>query len=146
MRISGCDKTKGYYFYNKAEGKVFIAHNDIFIGKEFLSKGVSGSKVQLEEIQETPENVSASTDLIKEVHDVKAPAPHRSIRARRATKKFTLLTTEHRNILLFDNDEPMSYMKAMMESDSEKCLGAMKLKYNSCMAIKFETWFIQSMV
>jgi hypothetical protein len=80
------------------------------------------------------------------VHDVKAPAPHRSIRARRATKKFTLLTTEHRNILLFDNDEPMSYTKAMMESDYEKCLGAMNLKYNSCMAIKFETWFIQSMV
>jgi hypothetical protein len=32
--------------------------------KEFLSKGVSGSMVQLEEIQETPENVSAPTDPI----------------------------------------------------------------------------------
>jgi hypothetical protein len=51
-------KTKGYYFYNKAEGKVFVARNGVFMEKEFLSKGVSGSKVQLEEIQETPENVS----------------------------------------------------------------------------------------
>jgi hypothetical protein len=43
-------ETKGYYFYNKAEDKVFISHNGVFMEKEFLSKGVSGSKVQLEEI------------------------------------------------------------------------------------------------
>jgi hypothetical protein len=42
------EKNKGYYFYNKVEGKVFVAHNDVFMKKEFLSKGVSGSKVQLE--------------------------------------------------------------------------------------------------
>jgi hypothetical protein len=57
-------ETKGYYFYNKAEGKVFIARNGVFMGKEFLSKGISGSKVQLEEIQETPKNISAPTDPI----------------------------------------------------------------------------------
>jgi hypothetical protein len=57
-------ETKGYYFYNKADGKVFIAHNGVFMEKEFLSKGVSGSKVQLEEIQETPKNVLAPTDPI----------------------------------------------------------------------------------
>jgi hypothetical protein len=32
--------------------------------KEFLSKGVSGSKLQLEEIQEILKNISAPTDLI----------------------------------------------------------------------------------
>jgi hypothetical protein len=47
-------ETKGYYFYNKAEGKVFVARNGVFMKKEFLSKGVSGSKVQLEEIQKHP--------------------------------------------------------------------------------------------
>jgi hypothetical protein len=43
---------------------VFVAHNGFFMEKEFLSKGVSGSMVQLEEIQETPKNVSAPTDPI----------------------------------------------------------------------------------
>jgi hypothetical protein len=57
-------KIKGYYFYNKAEGKVFVARNGVFIEKEFLCKRVSGSKVQLEEIQETPKNVLAPTDPI----------------------------------------------------------------------------------
>ena len=56
-------KTKGYYFYNKAEGKVFVARNGVFLEKEFLSKGVSGSKVRLEEIQDVPEMVSAALNF-----------------------------------------------------------------------------------
>jgi hypothetical protein len=60
-------ETKGYYFYNKAKRKMFVAHNGVFMEKEFLSKGVSASKVQLEEIQETPENVSTPTYPIEEV-------------------------------------------------------------------------------
>jgi hypothetical protein len=122
---------KGYYFYNKAENKVFIAHNSVFMEKEFLSKGVSGSKVQLEEIQETPKNVSEPTDPIHEVQDVvpqdvEAPASRRSTRTCCATEKFTLLTTEQREILLLDNDELMTYTEAMMGPDSEKWLGAME--------------------
>jgi hypothetical protein len=51
-------------FYNKAEGKLFVAHNGVFLEKEFLSEGVSGSKMQLEENQETPKNVLAPTNPI----------------------------------------------------------------------------------
>jgi hypothetical protein len=40
-------ETKGYYFYNQAEGKVFVARNCVFLEKEFISKGVSGNTVQL---------------------------------------------------------------------------------------------------
>jgi hypothetical protein len=102
-------KPKDIIFYNKVEGKVFVARNGVFIEKEFLSKGVSGSKVQLEEIQEAPENISAPTNPIQEAQDVvppdvEAPAPRRSMRAHCTTKKFTLLTTEQRDILLLDND------------------------------------------
>jgi hypothetical protein len=31
-------EAKGYYFYNQAEGKVFVARNGVFLEKEFLSK------------------------------------------------------------------------------------------------------------
>jgi hypothetical protein len=80
-------ETKGYYFYNKVGGKVFVTHKGVCLEKGFLSKGVSGSKVQLEEIQETLKNVLAPTDPVQEVQevvplDVEAPAPCRSIRAR----------------------------------------------------------------
>jgi hypothetical protein len=129
-------ETKGYYFYNKDDDKVFVARNDVFMEKEFLSKRVSGNKVELEEILETLENVSAPANSIQEVQDIEPPdvealAPRRSTGARRATEKFTLLTTEQRDILLLDNDEPMTYTEAMMGPNSEKWHGAMESEIES---------------
>jgi hypothetical protein len=46
--VWGCEAYVKYFF----EGKVFIARNGVFLEKEFLSKEVSGSNVQLEKIQE----------------------------------------------------------------------------------------------
>ena len=43
-------ETKGYYIYNPIENKVFVARNGVFLEREFISKGTSGSKVQLEEV------------------------------------------------------------------------------------------------
>ena len=43
-------ETKGYYFYNASKNKVFIAQDGVFLEREHISKGTSGSKVQLEEI------------------------------------------------------------------------------------------------
>ena len=40
----------GYTFYHKSEGKIFIAENGSFLEKEFLSKEVSGRKVELDEV------------------------------------------------------------------------------------------------
>ena len=45
-------ETKGYYFYNDSENKVFVARNGVFLEREHIFKETSGSKVQLEEIQE----------------------------------------------------------------------------------------------
>jgi hypothetical protein len=44
-------ETKGYYFYNYQENKVFVAWNVVFLEKEFLSKEVSGSTMRLKEVQ-----------------------------------------------------------------------------------------------
>jgi hypothetical protein len=45
-------KTIGYTFYHRSEGKVFVAKNRSFLEKEFLSKEVSGRKVELDEVIE----------------------------------------------------------------------------------------------
>ena len=37
-------------FYHRSEGKLFIAENGSFLKKEFLSKEVSGRKVDLDEV------------------------------------------------------------------------------------------------
>ena len=43
-------ETVGYTFYHRSEGKVFVAKNGSFLEKEFLSKKVSGRKVELDEV------------------------------------------------------------------------------------------------
>ena len=42
-------ETVGYTFYHRSEGKIFVAKNGSFL-EEFLSKEVSGRKVELEEV------------------------------------------------------------------------------------------------
>ena len=43
-------ETVGYSFYHKSKGKTFIAKNGSFLEKEFLSKEVSGRKVELDKV------------------------------------------------------------------------------------------------
>jgi hypothetical protein len=49
-------ETKEYYFYYKSENKIVVARHAVFLEKEFLTRGSSGSNVQLEEIQVTHES------------------------------------------------------------------------------------------
>ena len=37
-------------FYHRSEGKIFVAKNGSFLEKEFLSKEVSGRKVELDDV------------------------------------------------------------------------------------------------
>src|SRR4051812_2033134 len=66
-------ETLGYYFYNREEVKVFVARNSVFLEKEFLSRGVSGSTMQLEEIREEPTSRESAKTL--EVEPVMAAEP-----------------------------------------------------------------------
>ena len=57
----------GYTFYHRSEGKIFVAKNESFLEKEFLSKEVSGRKVELDEI-------TVSTPLL-EISSSREPVP-----------------------------------------------------------------------
>ena len=41
-------ETIEYTFYHRSDGKIFVAKNGTFLDKEFLSKEVSGRKVELD--------------------------------------------------------------------------------------------------
>ena len=43
-------ETVGYTFYHRSEGRIFVAKTGSFLEKEFLSKEVSGRKVELDEV------------------------------------------------------------------------------------------------
>ncbi|KAI5436821.1 hypothetical protein KIW84_023081 [Lathyrus oleraceus] len=63
-------ETRGYYFYNPSEGKVFVARTGVFLEKDFNSKGTSGRKVELEEIQESQSIDTPMEELEKETQVV----------------------------------------------------------------------------
>ena len=54
-------ETIEYTFYHRSEGKIFVAKNGYFLEKEFLSKEVSGRKVELDEVTVPSIELESST-------------------------------------------------------------------------------------
>src|SRR4051812_24242268 len=133
-------ETVGYTFYHRSEGKIFVAKNGSFLEKEFLSKEVSGRKVELGEVT-IPAPLLESSSLQKSVHVTPTPIseeandddrvtsdqvttkPRRSTRVRSAPKWYGNPVLE---VILLDHDEPTNYEEAMMSPDSAKWFEAMK--------------------
>ena len=67
-------ETIGYTFYHRSEGKIFVAKNGSFLEKEFLSKEVTGRKVELDEVVEP--SLELASSAAPEVDPV-APTPIR---------------------------------------------------------------------
>ena len=63
-------ETREYYFYNPFGGKVFVARTGVFLEKDFISKGISGRKLKLEEIQESQSIDTAMEELEQETQVV----------------------------------------------------------------------------
>ena len=65
-------ETVGYSFYHRSEGKTFVAKNGSFLEKEFLSKEVSGRKVELDEVT-VPSPLLESSSSQKSVPVIPTP-------------------------------------------------------------------------
>ena len=133
-------ETVGYTFYHRSEGKTFVAKNGSFLEKEFLSKEVSGRKVELDEVTvPSPELESSSsqksvpvipTPISEEVNDDDhqtsdqvTTKPRRSSRVRFAPMWYGNPVLE---VMLLDHDKPTNYEEAMMSPDSARWLEAIK--------------------
>ena len=138
-------ETIGYTFYHRSEGKIFVAKNGSFLEKEFLSKEVSGRKVELDEVVVPSlklENGSSQksvpvmpTPISEEVNDDDhetsdqvTTKPRRSTRVRSAPEWYGNPILE---VMLLDHDEPMNYEEVMMSPNSIKWLEAMKFEMGS---------------
>jgi hypothetical protein len=130
-------KTLQYYFYNWSEGKVFVARNSVFLEKEFLKREKCRQQVYLEEVQDElhGQDFTSDANVAKRVEMPVAreapPLPRMSERAHRTTDKLNLMITGERDILLLDNNAPMTYVEAMMDPDSDKWQNAMRFEIDS---------------
>ena len=136
-------ETIAYTFYLRSEGKIFVAKNGCFLEKEFLSKEVSGRKVELDEVLPLERDSDAAQETIpvmptpteEENHDNDQGTSdqvttelRRSTRTRSAPEWYGNPVLE---IMLLDNNEPSNYEEAMAGPDSNKWLEAMKSEIES---------------
>ena len=56
-------ETIGYTFYHRSEGKIFVAKFGSFLEKEFLSKEVSGRKVELDKVIVPSPELESSSEI-----------------------------------------------------------------------------------
>jgi hypothetical protein len=116
---------------------VFVARNSVFLEKEFLKREKCRHKVYHEEVQDEPlgrdftSDANVAEQVVLPVAREAPPQPRRSKRALRTTDKLNLIITGEHDILLVDNDEPMTYAEAMMDPDSKKWQSAMQSKIES---------------
>ena len=127
------------------KAKIFVAKNGSFLEKEFLSKEVTGRKVELNEggvpspllessssqnsdpVTTTP--ISEETnDIDHETSDQVSTELRRSTRVRSAPEWYGNPVLE---VMLLDHDKPTNYEEAMMSLDSAKWLEALKSEMGS---------------
>ncbi|VFQ76025.1 unnamed protein product [Cuscuta campestris] len=127
------NETKGYEFYNPTDNKIFVARNRTFLEKEFLSAISSGRKVDLEEIREPQEEISIAVEPERQ-DIVSRPAqvlPRRSDRMRNPPVRYGFLVSDEGDVLLVDQGESETYLKAITCPESEQWLNAMKSEMES---------------
>ena len=114
---------------------MFVAWNAVFLEREFISKGTSGSKVQLEEVQEPQDNIELPVDTHSQQTIVDTPPIaqnlRRSDRIRHDPEIYGFLVTDNHDALLVDQNEPTTYQEVVLDPDSEKWLEAMKFEIQS---------------
>ncbi|KAK8640458.1 hypothetical protein V6N13_008211 [Hibiscus sabdariffa] len=128
-------ETKGYYFYNSKENKVFVARMRVFLEKDFLSYNENGRNIELKavqqqqvhepEVEETPQVVEGNST------DLETQPLRRSTRERHEPERYGFLVTTHGDVILVEQDEPKTYQEAVSSPDSEKWLEAMRSEMDS---------------
>ena len=68
-------ETRGYYVYCPTDNKVFVVRNGFFLEKDLVSKRNSGSKVDLEEVQNPQSTPEAQTETEEVPQDVVETPP-----------------------------------------------------------------------
>ena len=130
------EETKGYSFYNPTENKVFVARTTLFLERELLSKKISGRTIDLDEDRVVQNNIEPKLENGHEVHQdvptLETQVVRRSSRARHEPERYYgFLLTQDDDVMLIDNDEPLTYQEAMNSPDPERWLEAIKSEMES---------------
>ncbi|PNX65478.1 hypothetical protein L195_g062621, partial [Trifolium pratense] len=94
---------------------------------DFVSKGISGRKVDLEEIHDPQSSDTPIEEQEQDAQEVVTENPtqvtqelRRSNRIRQEPERYGYFISEQGDVLLMDQDEPVTYQEAITGPESEK--------------------------
>ncbi|GKE33940.1 retrotransposon protein, putative, ty1-copia subclass, partial [Tanacetum coccineum] len=141
VRIDLNNESFGYLFYKPKDNVVFVARRRVFLEREMISKEDNGSKIDLEEIQEsTNEEPIVNTDTQSEVvtpvklDDISLPIRKTSGRVSKPPQFYYGFHIEEDKIsdsTLSELNEPANYKEAMVIPEAAKWKEAMKSEIQS---------------
>ncbi|KAK8557934.1 hypothetical protein V6N12_010157 [Hibiscus sabdariffa] len=103
-------ETKGHYFYNHKENKLFVARTGVFLEKDFISSEEDHRNIELEEVQQQqdtePEVERFSQTIEENLTDLETRPLRRSTRERHEPERYGFLVTTHGDVILVNHDEP----------------------------------------
>ncbi|KAG6532166.1 hypothetical protein ZIOFF_006004 [Zingiber officinale] len=117
-------ETKGYYFYIPSQHKVVVVKTGVFLERDFISRKISGSTFDLEEVQDVNHSTEASMEVELEPQSVVDDVVPQGVEEKQPVQVDLPLNRS-------DRDEPTSYQEAVMRPDSEKWLEAMRSEMES---------------
>nr|GEU90936.1 hypothetical protein [Tanacetum cinerariifolium] len=139
--ISYPEESFGYLFYKSKDNVVSVAQRGVFLDREMISKEDSGSKINLEEIQDSiNEEPIVNTDTQQEVvtpvkpDDISLPICKTSGRVSKPPKFYYGFYIEEDKIIdstLSELDEPANYKEAMTSPEATEWEEAMKNEIQS---------------
>ncbi|GJX81638.1 retrotransposon protein, putative, ty1-copia subclass [Tanacetum coccineum] len=139
--VSYPEESFGYLFYKLKDNVVFVARRGVFLEREMISKEDSGSKIELEKIQESAdEEPIVNTDTQQEVvtpvkpDGISLPIRKTSGRVSKPTQfhyGFHIEEDKISDCTLSKLDEPTNYKEAMASPEAAKWKEAMKSKIQS---------------
>ncbi|GJV38895.1 retrotransposon protein, putative, ty1-copia subclass [Tanacetum coccineum] len=135
------EESFGYLFYKPKDNVVFVARRGVFLKREMISKEDSGSKIDLEEIQESADeepivNIDTQQEVVKHVKldDISLPIFRTSGRVSKHPQFYYGFHIEEDKIsdsTLSELDEPVNYKEVIASLEAAKWKEAMKSKIQS---------------
>ncbi|KAL8116619.1 hypothetical protein AgCh_022965 [Apium graveolens] len=126
------NETKAYYFYSPSEQKVFIARDVVFMERDFVSKRNSGRTIDLDEDREPQNSIEPEVEQERNNDNAQqTQVVRRSGRFRHEPERYGFLMTQCGDLMLIDEDEPLTYQDAMNSPDSKRWFEALKSEIDS---------------
>ena len=118
-----------YSFYVPSEQRVVISRHVVFLEKEFILNGDSGSSFDLDDVEDDEVIEDEHEESVEHTHQ-ETQELRRSGRIRQAPIRYGYLIEQDDDHVI-ENDEPTTYKEVLSSEDKIKWLHAMKIEMDS---------------